>query len=800
MQFPLIATALLYNQIVMQIQLRKISPNPSFQRSIFTYTYLPITLYVLFTLLTYSLSAQGPLERAVQVSATVQNDPPRIDFSWAWDFSGPDYTIYRKRPGAADWGTPRAVLPWQATEWSDTDVEEGVAYEYAFFKRRWQDILDTVCVAGGTELTFTINNVFGDGLCCNFGFGNYEVSGCNQIFAAGSDFGFTKDHHFTVCGNANECAEVLIKIKPDMLPNNTWWSLENTQTGEVVIDSGEPRTNLAERAKYGFIQTGIAVPAIEDRGTILLLIDDILMDSLDFEITQLEDDFRADGWRVKERKISRSETVPNVKNLIRTINSQTDDLTAVMLLGHIPVPYSGNFYADGHSENHWGAWAADVFYADLDGEWTDNTVSNSSALFERNHNHPGDGKYDQSALPSPADLQIGRVDFFNMPAFAKTEIELTRQYLQKLHLFKTGQRDVERRGLVDDNLGIVLGAPGASAYRNFAPMFGAENIIAGDYFTDMQNGSYLWSYGGGGGSHTSAAGIGTTQDFTTASLQNIFTMLIGSQFGDWDNVDNFLRAPLASEGWMLTSCWVGNPPWTLHHMGQGYHMGYSLLQTQNSTINNYHPGPQLVHTSLLGDPTLRLHPIKMPQNVIAVANENNIQLTWQASLDENVIGYHVYRQNQQNLKFERLTDEAQTELFYTDNNPLEFDNHYFIKAVKLEISGSGTYYNMSLGAAAFAEFLTPIIECCPTKQNPQKWSIYPNPSSGKISIAATSGEYVWKSDHSAKDKYDTINIYNNQGQLVKAINAEQVSMTGIQLDTGLYFIKWQGQVEKVVIE
>ncbi|MFK7935882.1 MAG: hypothetical protein AB8G22_20380, partial [Saprospiraceae bacterium] len=310
-------------------------------------------LFFLFTALTFNAIAQGPLERSVQVSSTVQNDPPQINFSWVWDWSGPDYTIYRKTPGAADWGTPRAVLPWQATEWIDTEVEVGVAYEYAFFKRRWQDILDTVCVVGGTELTFTVNNVFGDGLCCNFGFGNYEVRGCDEIYAAGADFGFIKDHNFTVCGNANNCEEIMIKITPDMLPNNTWWSLKNTQTGEVIIDSGEPRTNLAERAKYGFIQTGIDVAPIEYRGTILLLIDDLFMDSLNTEITQLQNDFRADGWRVKEAKVNRNASVPNVKNLIRTINSQTDDLTAVMLLGHIPVPYSGNFYADGHSENHW---------------------------------------------------------------------------------------------------------------------------------------------------------------------------------------------------------------------------------------------------------------------------------------------------------------------------------------------------------------------------------------------------------------------------------------------------------------
>ncbi|MFK7933942.1 MAG: T9SS type A sorting domain-containing protein, partial [Saprospiraceae bacterium] len=490
-------------------------------------------------------------------------------------------------------------------------------------------------------------------------------------------------------------------------------------------------------------------------------------------------------------------SVPNVKNLIRTINSQTDDLTAVMLLGHIPVPYSGNFYADGHSENHWGAWAADVFYADLDGTWTDNEVANLSAAFPRNHNNPNDGKYDQSALPSSADLQIGRVDFYDLPAFAQSEFDLMRQYLRKLHLFKTGQLEVRRTALMDDNLGSVLGAPAASAYRNFAPMFGAENIVLGDYFTNMTDSSYLWSYGAGGGSHVSAAGVGNTDDFANSNLKNIFTMLCGSQFGDWDNTNNFLRAPLAGAGWTLTSCWVGNPPWTLHTMGQGYHLGHSLQQTQNASTNDYDRGPQLVHTSLLGDPTLRLHSIKMPQNVTAVATENSIEINWSASADSEVLGYYIYRQNPQNLQFERLTFELLADLNFTDNNPHEYANDYLVKAVKLEQSGSGTYYNLSLGAAATAEFLTPVFECCPERLTRPTWSVYPNPNQGEMTIqSAGIGEYV----KSPSVKEQPVRIYNYIGQLQREFFPDTKTNWTLKLPKGVYFIRWQEQVEQVIVQ
>ena len=128
------------------------------------------------------------------------------------------------------------------------------------------------------------------------------------------------------------------------------------------------------------------------------------------------------------------------------------------------------------------------------------------------------------------------------------------------------------------------------------------------------------------------------------TLKNIFTMLLGSQFGDWDNSDNFLRAPLASPSWTLTNCWAGNPPYTFHKMAMGEPIGYSLLATQNATEDNYYPGPALVHTSLIGDPTLRLHPVKMPTDLILESTMESVELNWQAPLNEDIIGYYIYRE------------------------------------------------------------------------------------------------------------------------------------------------------------
>src|SRR5206468_822511 len=87
--------------------------------------------------------------------------------------------------------------------------------------------------------------------------------------------------------------------------------------------------------------------------------------------------------------------------------------------------------------------------------------------------------FDQTALPSDVDLQVGRVDMANLPAFAKSEKELLRQYLNKDHNFRHKRIAVGPRGLIDDNFGNSNGEQFAmNGWRNFAPFFGATNIVA----------------------------------------------------------------------------------------------------------------------------------------------------------------------------------------------------------------------------------------------------------------------------------------------------------------------------------
>jgi hypothetical protein len=324
-------------------------------------------------------------------------------------------------------------------------------------------------------------------------------------------------------------------------------------------------------------------------------------------------------------------------------------------------------------------------------------VNTTTGGDSRNWNVPGDGKFDQSSLPSDVELQVGRVDLSNLPSFALSETELLRQYLNKDHNFRFKVTTAQPRGLVDDAFGTFNGeAFAVSGWRNFAPFFGAANAVTDYWLSGLSTQSYLWGYGCGPGGSTSAAGVATTSNLATNDPQVVFTMLFGSYFGDWDQADDFLRAPLATPTYTLTSVWAGRPAWLFHHMALGETIGFSTrLSQNNSSLYSGGNSTRGVHVALMGDPTLRMHPVAPPAELIVTANGlGGVNLRWTASPD-SVLGYHVYRAATPAGPFTRLTSVLLNATNYSD--PVVSSNVYLVRAVKLEVSPSGSYYNPSQG-------------------------------------------------------------------------------------------------------
>src|SRR5690606_20759324 len=108
------------------------------------------------------------------------------------------------------------------------------------------------------------------------------------------------------------------------------------------------------------------------------------------------------------------------------INARAADssINALYLFGRLPVARSGLFRPDGHHPDR--AHEIDLYYADLNGNWTDfslNVPAASSYNPIEDRNVPGDGKFDQSNLPSAIELMTGRVDFNGMISYGKNEYE-----------------------------------------------------------------------------------------------------------------------------------------------------------------------------------------------------------------------------------------------------------------------------------------------------------------------------------------------------------------------------------------
>ena len=181
-------------------------------------------------------------------------------------------------------------------------------------------------------------------------------------------------------------------------------------------------------------------------------------------------------------------------------------------------------------------------------------------------------------------------------------------------------------------------------------------------------------------------------------------MLFGSHLGDWDVEDNLMRSVLATPTYGLACAYGGAPHWFFHHMALGETIGYSTRLTQNNPTNgiysnDFNQAVGQVHVALMGDPTLRLQPVSPPSHPIASIVPAGVQLNWSPS-PEPVAGYHIYRAVTPAGPFERLSQTLITATGFLDGT--NSSGIYMIRAVKLQSSASGTYFNPSQGVFTIA--------------------------------------------------------------------------------------------------
>lgn len=565
-------------------------------------------------------------------------------------------------------------------------------------------------------------------------------------------------------------------IASALSPSTLSFTDTNIETGKeyeyVVIRTYNPNSSKG----YGFIMCAIEREAIYNQGIIILVVDSLSTRDLQSEILQWTADAEADGWIVKTLAIDSNDEVSQIKSYIIDIyNEEPVQTKALFLLGRVPVPYSGNICPDGHSD-HVGAWPADGYYADMDGNWTDVSVNSTSSGKVRTINIPGDGKFDQSTFPSAVDLMIGRVDMRNLPLYSKDETTLLKQYLDKNHAYKQNLFTPQNRALVRDNFTSYAEGFAASAINSFYTICDTQYYNIG-YNTVLSQNDYQWAYGCGGGTFTSCSGVITSAFLAGDTLKNVFNFLFGSYFGDWDNSSNLLRSALASGS--LSVAWSGRPFWYFHHMALGYPIGYSARLSMNNS-NTYYPGymPKGVHITLLGDPTLKAHIIAPPSNISAQFSDKQCNITWQKSSDQ-IDGYYIFKRINPNDAFRLLSSSLISDTLFVDRSTSDSGVYqYMVRAVKLESTPSGNYYNLSLGVFD-------------TAYNPQAFvdinslhplsslKIYPNPVNDLLTIE--------NQESVIKEVY----VYNILGKEIMMLfpNDLKIILNTHQLNEGIYLLK-----------
>jgi hypothetical protein len=183
-----------------------------------------------------------------------------------------------------------------------------------------------------------------------------------------------------------------------------------------------------------------------------------------------------------------------------------------------------------------------------------------------------------------------------------------------------------------------------------------------------------------------------------------------SHVGWWANsARGQLRSLIAFPCMTLIALWATSPVNMFFPAGIGEPMGICIKRAMEHNAQNkiYERPSQEWDDSTLwgrtqmefhGDPTLCLFQVAPPSNAAVTVSGTGVGITWTASPEPTLAGYHVYRSAKHFGTYVKLTGDAPiTTTSFTDNSPIG-NAWYTIRAVKLQTTGSGTFLNPSAGA------------------------------------------------------------------------------------------------------
>lgn len=412
-----------------------------------------------------------------------------------------------------------------------------------------------------------------------------------------------------------------------------------------------------------------------------------------------------------------------IREVLQALNNRyPGELKMFSVLGGVPVARSGthnSFFGDADGHGNRAAYATDTFYADLDGvigsgsgQWRDLSENFTYGAAGR-WNVAGDDKFDARKLSEILDgrveLGFGRMDFSTIKGL---EYAATKNYLDKLHRYKTGSPDfqiqtraIDRRYHPNVAETCIMSMPAVVGFENIEYLANAS-LPAGrpGYDADSEysasQGPYLFYFKGSGIPEYSAEG------------RALFWTGMQSHWGYWfEPGRDYMQRRIAEDNLTLGYTWsIWGLRYIYHRMAMGLNAadmlkqsinnrGFSATGTYSYRFRNTGNGDQ--HTILymhnMGDPAVRFYMFEPPSGLSVVSEGGVLTLAWEASPAAGVSGYHIYRKPVGNGPYERLTTALVTGTTFSDTTVATGHFSYMVRAVRLQTTGAGTFWNASLG-------------------------------------------------------------------------------------------------------
>ena len=312
--------------------------------------------------------------------------------------------------------------------------------------------------------------------------------------------------------------------------------------------------------------------------------------------------------------------------------------------------------------------------------------------------------------------------------FSRSETQLLSDYLDRLSNFKSGNLVPSRKAIIDSDIDADGYTSVPSSYSTFSTSIDPSNIdyispgSSPNFIGQINNDDYLWGHATGYATGIGMITNGNLIDSSDANIGSVFNMTFGSYFGDFDAPLNFLRGLLANDtghtSIALTNMYSGFKYFYGHQMAMGENIGYAWKKSATNTDANYKPYRDYSYPglwdgetffSLMGDPTLTLFHPKGPSNISINQGSGSFTLSWTAPSGGSD-GYYVYEiventsTNASGSSSVSNSSESISRIggkimaTSTTISGSASGRKFIVRAIRDEVTASGSYENLSLGA------------------------------------------------------------------------------------------------------